>query len=168
MVTTQSFASLHAINNDILFWVSSIDSTLLFLSQTIYAVLCHFIYLFIYYQFSQVCLCFFLTLAREEIKHMIDNVLLVICTSQIKVMKETYLPEINEMYQRIATKLQQVNCLCNVFRFICPLMIHKPPQLSFCINLFSPSALLVTVSSALITSPTPTTPQPCIDTEELE
>ncbi|KAJ7002816.1 mediator of RNA polymerase II transcription subunit 15a-like [Populus alba x Populus x berolinensis] len=25
----------------------------------------------------------------------------------IKVMKETYLPEINEMYQRIATKLQQ-------------------------------------------------------------
>nr|XP_034929552.1 mediator of RNA polymerase II transcription subunit 15a-like [Populus alba] len=26
---------------------------------------------------------------------------------KIKVMKETYLPEINEMYQRIATKLQQ-------------------------------------------------------------
>jgi hypothetical protein len=83
-------------------------------------------------------------------------------------MKETYLPEINEMYQRIATKLQQVNCLCIFFRFICPHMIHKPPQLSFCINLFSPSALIVTVSSALITSPTPTTPQPCIDTEELE
>jgi len=40
-----------------------------------------FIYLFIYYQFSQVRLCFFLTLAREEIKHMIDNVLLFICTS---------------------------------------------------------------------------------------
>ncbi|KAJ7002800.1 hypothetical protein NC653_008116 [Populus alba x Populus x berolinensis] len=27
----------------------------------------------------------------------------------IKVMKETYLPEINEMYQRIATKLQQLD-----------------------------------------------------------
>ncbi|KAJ6932357.1 hypothetical protein NC651_007939 [Populus alba x Populus x berolinensis] len=38
---------------------------------------------------------------------MSDNVLLVICTSYIKVMKETCFPEINEMYQRIAAKLQQ-------------------------------------------------------------
>ncbi|KAJ6942174.1 hypothetical protein NC652_008090 [Populus alba x Populus x berolinensis] len=37
---------------------------------------------------------------------MTDNVLLVICSSKIKVMKETYFPEINEMYQRIDAKLQ--------------------------------------------------------------
>jgi hypothetical protein len=36
---------------------------------------------------------------------MTDNVLLVICTSEIKVMKETYFPEINEMYQVTAGKL---------------------------------------------------------------
>jgi len=59
-------------------------------------------------------------------------------------MKETYFPEINEMYQRIAAKLQQVNCLRNFFRIICTRMIVcNFPKLSFCI-------------------------QPCIDTEELE
>ncbi|XP_011009756.1 PREDICTED: mediator of RNA polymerase II transcription subunit 15a-like isoform X4 [Populus euphratica] len=89
---------------------------------------------------------------------------------QIKVMKETYFPEINEMHQRIAARLQQVNCLCNFFRIIWPpMIICNFPTLSFCINLFSSSALPVTVSSALITytSPQPL-PQPCINTEELE
>jgi len=108
-------------------------------------------------------------LAPEEIKHIIDNVLLVICTSKIKVVKETYFPEINEMYQRIAAKLQQVNCLCNFFRIICPCMIIcNFPTLSFCINLFSSSALPAILSCALITYPPPTAPQPCIDIEELE
>jgi len=66
-------------------------------------------------------------------------------------MKEIYFPEINEMYQRIAAKLQQVNCLCNFFRSICPCMIIcNFPTLSFCINLFSSSALPVTESSALL------------------
>lgn len=32
-----------------------------------------------------------------------------IFTMQIKTMKETYLPELKEMYQKIATKLQLVN-----------------------------------------------------------
>ena len=57
-------------------------------------------------------------------------------------MKETYFPEINEMYQRIAAKLQQVHCRC--------MIICNFPTLSFCIHLFSSSALPVTVSSALI------------------
>jgi len=85
-------------------------------------------------------------------------------------MKETYFPEINEMYQRIAAKLQQVNCLRNFFRIICPRMIIcNFPRLRFCINLFSSSALPVTVSYALITDPSPhPPPQPCIDIEELE
>jgi len=85
-------------------------------------------------------------------------------------MMETYFPEINEMYQRIAAKLQQVIFLRNFFQIICPRMIIcNFPTLSFCINLFSSSALPVTVSSALITYPSPhPPPQPCIDTEELE
>jgi hypothetical protein len=64
----------------------------------------------------------------------------------------------------------KVNCLCNFFRIICPCMIICIfPMLSFCINLFSSSALPVTVSSALITYPLPQPPpQPCIDIEELE
>jgi hypothetical protein len=44
-------------------------------------------------------------MAPEEMKSLIiySNIIL-----QIKAMKDMYLPEINEMYQKIATKLQQV------------------------------------------------------------
>jgi hypothetical protein len=44
-------------------------------------------------------------MAPEEMKRLIiySNIML-----QIKAMKDMYLPEINEMYQKIATKLQQV------------------------------------------------------------
>jgi len=133
--------------------------SMLFLSQLIYAVLCHFYFFFFLSILFSLFVLLSFWLAPEEIKHMTDNVLLVICTSEIKVMKETYFPEINDMYQRIAAKLQQVNCLCNFFRIICPCMIIcNFPTLSFCINLFSSSALPVTVSSALITYPSPQPP----------
>jgi hypothetical protein len=45
-------------------------------------------------------------MATEEMKSLIIYVANIIL--QIKAMKEMYLPEINEMYQKIATKLQQV------------------------------------------------------------
>ncbi|KAJ6932327.1 hypothetical protein NC651_007910 [Populus alba x Populus x berolinensis] len=54
------------------------------------------------------------------------------------------------MYQRIAAKLQQIIYPC--------MIICNFPTLSFCINLFSSSALPVTVSSALITYPSPQPP----------
>jgi hypothetical protein len=37
-----------------------------------------------------------------------DNIYVAYIILQIKAMKEMYLPEINEMHQKIATKLQQV------------------------------------------------------------
>lgn len=42
---------------------------------------------------------------------------------QIKTMKEAYLPDLNEIYQRVTAKLQQVSfyfLLGELFAFICP------------------------------------------------
>ena len=49
---------------------------------------------------------------------------LIICLAnfllQIKPMKDLYLPEISEMYQKIAAKLQQVCCASKI-----PCAIHR-------------------------------------------
>ena len=49
---------------------------------------------------------------------------LIICLAnfflQIETMKDLYLPEISEMYQKIAAKLQQVCCASKI-----PCAIHR-------------------------------------------
>ena len=69
----------------------------------------------------QVCGCntiLLLSMAPEEMNT------LIICIAnfllQIKAMKDMYLPEISEMYQKIDAKLQQV---CYTFKF--PFAIHR-------------------------------------------